>query len=138
MDWAAGVSAPANSALFPVSAPTILTDVDPESPVMQEEIFGPVMPIVCVHSLEEAIQFINQREKPLALYVFSSNDKVGLGLLPASWGSCAQHSHAKRIQGSTNLGSDCSCTVSCVTSGKFLTLSEPLWPHLQDQDSSFI
>lgn len=52
-------------------------DVDPQSPVMQEEIFGPVMPIVCVHSLEEAIQFINQHEKPLALYVFSSNDKVG-------------------------------------------------------------
>ncbi|EHH24604.1 hypothetical protein EGK_08287, partial [Macaca mulatta] len=57
-------------------APTILTDVDPQSPVMQEEIFGPVLPIVCVRSLEEAIQFINQREKPLALYVFSSNDKV--------------------------------------------------------------
>ncbi|XP_063097968.1 aldehyde dehydrogenase, dimeric NADP-preferring isoform X1 [Cavia porcellus] len=57
-------------------APTILMDVDPQSPVMQEEIFGPVMPIVCVHSLEEAIQFINQHEKPLALYVFSSNDKV--------------------------------------------------------------
>lgn len=57
-------------------APTILVDVDPQSPVMQEEIFGPVMPIVCVRSLEEAIQFINQREKPLALYVFSNNDKV--------------------------------------------------------------
>lgn len=57
-------------------APTILTDVDPESPVMQEEIFGPIMPIVCVRSLEEAIRFINQREKPLALYVFSHNDKV--------------------------------------------------------------
>ncbi|KAM4843431.1 aldehyde dehydrogenase, dimeric NADP-preferring [Thomomys bottae] len=57
-------------------APTILMDVDPQSPVMQEEIFGPVMPIVCVRSLEEAIQFINQREKPLALYVFSNNDKV--------------------------------------------------------------
>ncbi|XP_018883138.4 aldehyde dehydrogenase, dimeric NADP-preferring isoform X4 [Gorilla gorilla gorilla] len=57
-------------------APTILTDVDPQSPVMQEEIFGPVLPIVCVRSLEEAIQFINQREKPLALYIFSSNDKV--------------------------------------------------------------
>uniref|UniRef100_A0A2I3GHQ9 Aldehyde dehydrogenase, dimeric NADP-preferring n=1 Tax=Nomascus leucogenys TaxID=61853 RepID=A0A2I3GHQ9_NOMLE len=41
-----------------------------------KEIFGPVLPIVCVRSLEEAIQFINQREKPLALYVFSSNDKV--------------------------------------------------------------
>ncbi|KAM5306488.1 aldehyde dehydrogenase, dimeric NADP-preferring isoform 2-T2 [Glossophaga mutica] len=57
-------------------APTILTDVDPESPVMQEEIFGPIMPIMCVRSLEEAIQFINQREKPLALYVFSQNDRV--------------------------------------------------------------
>ncbi|XP_044106570.1 aldehyde dehydrogenase, dimeric NADP-preferring [Neovison vison] len=57
-------------------APTILIDVDPQSPVMQEEIFGPVMPIMCVRSLEEAIQFINQREKPLALYVFSLNDKV--------------------------------------------------------------
>lgn len=44
---------------------------------MQEEIFGPIMPIVCVRSLEEAIHFINQREKPLALYVFSHNDKVG-------------------------------------------------------------
>lgn len=57
-------------------APTILVDVDPQSPVMQEEIFGPVMPIVCVRSLDEAIKFINQREKPLALYVFSNNDKV--------------------------------------------------------------
>uniref|UniRef100_F6VZL9 Aldehyde dehydrogenase n=2 Tax=Ornithorhynchus anatinus TaxID=9258 RepID=F6VZL9_ORNAN len=57
-------------------APTILTDVDPESKVMQEEIFGPALPIVCVKSLEEAIEFVNQREKPLALYVFSRNDKV--------------------------------------------------------------
>ncbi|EGW01285.1 Aldehyde dehydrogenase, dimeric NADP-preferring [Cricetulus griseus] len=57
-------------------APTILVDVDPQSQVMQEEIFGPVMPIVSVQSLEEAIKFINQREKPLALYVFSNNNKV--------------------------------------------------------------
>uniref|UniRef100_A0A4X1T265 Aldehyde dehydrogenase, dimeric NADP-preferring n=2 Tax=Sus scrofa TaxID=9823 RepID=A0A4X1T265_PIG len=41
-----------------------------------KEIFGPLMPIVCVGSLEEAIRFINQREKPLALYVFSLHDKV--------------------------------------------------------------
>uniref|UniRef100_A0A8C0MIG2 Aldehyde dehydrogenase n=1 Tax=Canis lupus familiaris TaxID=9615 RepID=A0A8C0MIG2_CANLF len=57
-------------------APPVLIDVDTQSQVMQEEIFGPVMPIVCVRSLEEAIQFINQREKPLALYVFSLNDKM--------------------------------------------------------------
>lgn len=65
-----------DSGSSPTSAPTILTDVDPQSQVMQEEIFGPVMPIVCVRSLEEAIQFINHREKPLALYVFSNNNNV--------------------------------------------------------------
>ena len=69
----------------PCPAPTILMDVDPQSPVMQEEVFGPVLPIVCVRSLEEAIQFISQREKPLALYVISPNDKVSQAPSPGSW-----------------------------------------------------
>lgn len=43
---------------------------------MQEEIFGPLLPILSVGSVDEAIDFINQREKPLALYVFSSDNKV--------------------------------------------------------------
>jgi aldehyde dehydrogenase (NAD+) len=60
------------------SAPTILTDVDPETKVMQEEIFGPILPIVPVKNADEAINFINDREKPLALYVFSHNSKVSL------------------------------------------------------------
>ncbi|MEV5145659.1 aldehyde dehydrogenase family protein [Streptomyces sp. NPDC052727] len=54
-------------------APTVLADVDPKSPVMQEEIFGPVLPIVTVPGLDEAIDFINDRDKPLALYVFSES-----------------------------------------------------------------
>ncbi|KAF5911918.1 hypothetical protein HPG69_015896 [Diceros bicornis minor] len=57
-------------------APTILTDVDSETKVMQEEIFGPILPIVPVKNAEEAIKFINEREKPLAFYVFSHNDKL--------------------------------------------------------------
>ncbi|KFQ96526.1 Fatty aldehyde dehydrogenase, partial [Nipponia nippon] len=57
-------------------APTILTDVSPESKVMEEEIFGPVLPILSVKSVDEAIEFINRREKPLALYVFSNNKKL--------------------------------------------------------------
>ncbi|NWH77073.1 AL3A2 dehydrogenase, partial [Piaya cayana] len=57
-------------------APTILTDVSPESKVMEEEIFGPVLPIVTMRSVDEAIEFINSREKPLALYVFSNNKKL--------------------------------------------------------------
>ncbi|XP_048468498.1 aldehyde dehydrogenase, dimeric NADP-preferring-like isoform X1 [Rhincodon typus] len=57
-------------------APTIVTDVDPNSRIMQEEIFGPLLPIVTVNSTEEAIDFINKRDKPLALYVFSHNKKL--------------------------------------------------------------
>ncbi|KAM7088575.1 LOW QUALITY PROTEIN: aldehyde dehydrogenase family 3 member A2-like [Ciconia maguari] len=57
-------------------APTVLTDVSPESKVMEEEIFGPVLPILTVKSVDEAIEFINCREKPLALYVFSNNKKL--------------------------------------------------------------
>lgn len=49
----------------------------PDAKVMQEEIFGPVLPILSVASVDEAIDFINQREKPLALYVFTSDKKVG-------------------------------------------------------------
>lgn len=55
-------------------APTVLADVDPESPVMREEIFGPILPIVTVDGLDEAIAFINERDKPLALYVFTESD----------------------------------------------------------------
>lgn len=57
-------------------APTILKDVKPEAKVMQEEIFGPLLPILPVSSLDEAIKHINKGEKPLALYVFSHNNKV--------------------------------------------------------------
>uniref|UniRef100_A0A8C9JNT7 aldehyde dehydrogenase [NAD(P)(+)] n=1 Tax=Panthera tigris altaica TaxID=74533 RepID=A0A8C9JNT7_PANTA len=58
------------------AAPTVLVDVEETEPVMQEEIFGPILPIVNVRSLDEAIDFINRREKPLALYAFSNNKQV--------------------------------------------------------------
>ncbi|XP_012876334.1 PREDICTED: aldehyde dehydrogenase family 3 member B2 [Dipodomys ordii] len=57
-------------------APTVLVDVQDTEPVMQEEIFGPILPLVTVRSLDEAIDFINQREKPLALYAFSNSSQV--------------------------------------------------------------
>ncbi|WP_328980505.1 aldehyde dehydrogenase family protein [Streptomyces canus] len=55
-------------------APTVLTDVDPASPVMQEEIFGPILAVVEVEDLDAAIAFINEREKPLALYAFTESE----------------------------------------------------------------
>ncbi|MGV9425749.1 aldehyde dehydrogenase family protein [Streptomyces sp. NPDC003656] len=54
-------------------APTVLADVAPEAPVMREEIFGPILPIVTVPDLDAAVDFINDRDKPLALYVFSDS-----------------------------------------------------------------
>ncbi|KAI4485635.1 hypothetical protein M0802_012647 [Mischocyttarus mexicanus] len=54
-------------------SPTILVDVKPTDPVMQDEIFGPILPIINIDNAYEAIRFINSREKPLALYMFSTN-----------------------------------------------------------------
>uniref|UniRef100_A0A8C6SWC9 Aldehyde dehydrogenase n=1 Tax=Neogobius melanostomus TaxID=47308 RepID=A0A8C6SWC9_9GOBI len=56
-------------------APTVLRDVPPQSRLMQEEIFGPVLPLVAVSDIDDAIRFINEREKPLALYVFCTDQK---------------------------------------------------------------
>lgn len=52
-------------------APTILKNIKSHHAVMQEEIFGPILPILPFDKLEEAIQFVNSRAKPLALYYFS-------------------------------------------------------------------
>lgn len=50
--------------------PTLLTKVDPAAPVMREEIFGPVLPMIPFTTTEQAVDFITAREKPLALYYF--------------------------------------------------------------------
>ncbi|MFD3677806.1 aldehyde dehydrogenase family protein [Streptomyces sp. NPDC058613] len=55
-------------------APTVLAGVAPDSPVMREEIFGPILPVVEVAGLDEAIAFIRDRDKPLALYAFTESD----------------------------------------------------------------
>ena len=56
--------------------PTVLIDVDPESPVMQEEIFGPILPVLTWTKLEEAIEFVRNRPKPLALYLFTGKQEA--------------------------------------------------------------
>ncbi|KRF78514.1 uncharacterized protein Dvir_GJ18456, isoform D [Drosophila virilis] len=56
--------------------PTILVDVKPDDPIMEEEIFGPILPIYTVENAYDAIKFINAREKPLVLYVFSNSSKL--------------------------------------------------------------
>ena len=56
--------------------PTVLNNVSPEDPVMQEEIFGPVLPVLTFDRVEEALDFVNARPHPLALYLFSRDKRV--------------------------------------------------------------
>lgn len=56
--------------------PTVLDNITPSSPIMQEEIFGPVLPVMTFHDISEVISFVTRREKPLALYLFSNNRAV--------------------------------------------------------------
>jgi aldehyde dehydrogenase (NAD+) len=55
-------------------APTVLSGVKPDAAVMDDEIFGPILPVLPVDDVDEAIRFVNARDKPLALYVFSADD----------------------------------------------------------------
>ena len=52
---------------------TVLTNVTPDMEIMKSEIFGPILPIVAYNKLEDAIQFVQSRPKPLALYIFGTN-----------------------------------------------------------------
>ena len=57
-------------------APTILVNTAPDSPAMQDEIFGPILPVLEVESIQEVVEFINARPSPLGLYVFAEDRHV--------------------------------------------------------------
>jgi acyl-CoA reductase-like NAD-dependent aldehyde dehydrogenase len=71
-------------------APTVVKDVNPDDPLMADEIFGPVLPIVPMPSKEAAIRFVNDRDHPLVLYVFSKDTNfINKGeLFSPSWLHC--------------------------------------------------
>ncbi len=71
-------------------APTILDHVTFADPVMQEEIFGPILPTLTVPSLDAAIGLVNERPKPLSLYLFTQSEAV-----------------KRRVLGSTSFGGGC-------------------------------
>ncbi len=74
-------------------APTVLVGTSPDAPVMGEEIFGPILPVLPVASVDEAVDRINARPKPLALYVFADDDDVVDDVLDrtSSGGVCVNH-----------------------------------------------
>lgn len=71
-------------------APTVMVDIAPDAPVMKEEIFGPILPVIPFNTMEEARAIIAQNPNPLAFYVFTSSDdkeKAWLEAVPAG-GAC--------------------------------------------------
>jgi aldehyde dehydrogenase (NAD+) len=56
--------------------PTVVVDPDPDEPLMTDEIFGPILPVVTVSSLDDAIGFVNARPKPLAAYLFTKAKSI--------------------------------------------------------------
>jgi aldehyde dehydrogenase (NAD+) len=65
-------------------APTVLVNVSPDSPVMREEIFGPILPVLEVESVRQVIDFVNARPSPLGLYVFAEDGRVAWQILGAT------------------------------------------------------
>ena len=74
-------------------APTVLRSVHPDAAVMNDEIFGPVLPIVAVNGIGEAIARVNANDKPLALYVFTRSRPTADRVLSStsSGGACVNH-----------------------------------------------
>ncbi len=71
-------------------SPTIITDIRPEHAIMQEEIFGPILPVMEFDDLAEVIDYINAHPKPLAFYYFSQDDRKQEEILlkTSSGGGC--------------------------------------------------
>ena len=74
--------------------PTILLDPSTDSAIMNDEIFGPILPILSFTDLQEVIGFVNARPKPLALYIFANSDNVVDEVISqtSSGGVCVNHS----------------------------------------------
>ena len=75
-------------------APTILRDVALDSAVMADEIFGPILPVLGVRHVDEAIELVNERPKPLALYLFSNDRTVQEQVLARTSSGGASINHA--------------------------------------------
>ena len=92
--------------------PTLISNLDDQSQLMQEEIFGPILPLKTYKSLEEAVNYINSKEKPLALYIYSKKKKNINFILnnTRAGGTCVNHNllqylnHNLPFGGSNNSG----------------------------------
>ncbi len=83
--------------------PTILLDCAHDVPIMDEEIFGPILPVLTYQTLDEAIGFVNQRSRPLALYVFTEDQPIAERVLRETVSGGAVVNHVIIHLSNTNL-----------------------------------
>ena len=81
-------------------APTLVTDVAPDAPLMRQEIFGPILPVLAVPDLEAALRFVNQRPKPLAMYLFTRSRATAADLVArtTAGGTCINDTVLQFVQ----------------------------------------
>jgi aldehyde dehydrogenase (NAD+) len=92
--------------------PTLIFDAPEDSELMQNEIFGPILPIKTYKTIDEVVDYINSKEKPLALYIFSKNKKTVNHIInnTRAGGTCINHNllqylnHNLPFGGSNNSG----------------------------------
>jgi aldehyde dehydrogenase (NAD+) len=74
--------------------PTVILDPSPDDAVMGDEIFGPVLPVITIESTTAAVDFVNRRPKPLALYVFTASRQLARSVVDEipSGGAVVNHS----------------------------------------------
>lgn len=84
-------------------APTVLRNVPKDSAVMEDEIFGPILPVLSVSGVDEAIDYVNSRPKPLALYAFSSEKQTQEKIIRSTSSGGVTINHIMMHVANTNL-----------------------------------
>lgn len=87
-------------------APSLIDQVSPDAKIMQEEIFGPLLPVIAYRDLDEVIGKINAQPKPLALYIWTKDGKLADKVLreTSSGGACVNHSVVQFLHGRLPFG----------------------------------
>jgi len=119
--------------------PTIIDEVKAEYPIMQEEIFGPILPVLTFDKIDQAISYVNSQEKPLALYFFG-NSNIAREILSttSSGGGCindtllhiANHNLPFGGVGSSGTGKYHSRSSFLAFSNQRSIVSSPVWIDL--------
>ena len=87
-------------------APTLLTDIPLQSPLLTDEIFGPILPVLPFDNIDDCVEYVNDREKPLALYYFTRSKKRARYMIQhtTSGGACINDTIVQTANGNLPFG----------------------------------